>query len=257
MKFDLVIDPPYLNAPGTLGFTPNGHGPVVLSQLGAFVTNPISREPRTPANGKRFVAYPGGFLLHTGHPNPGLRTALRRYAPQWERSPVPVLVHLLIQRLEEATMMVQRSEGQPGVAGLELGLPPDIRPGEVVALARELSGELPVVLRLPLERAAELSEALAAAKVTGRLAAVSLGAPRGVLPLPGSPLPGELRSGRLYGPAVFPLALAALQAVRKTGLPVIAGGGVYRKEQAQAMLAAGALAVQLDAVLWRDSETGR
>jgi dihydroorotate dehydrogenase len=32
---------------------------------------------------------------------------------------------------------------------------------------------------------------------------------------------------------------------------VIGGGGVYRPEQAQAMLAAGALAVQVDAALWR------
>jgi len=35
------------------------------------------------------------------------------------------------------------------------------------------------------------------------------------------------------------------------GLPVIAGGGVYTPEQAQALLDAGALAVQLDSVLWR------
>jgi dihydroorotate dehydrogenase len=61
----------------------------------------------------------------------------------------------------------------------------------------------------------------------------------------------ELVHGRLYGPAVFPLALAALLAVRRAGLPVIAGGGIYRPEQVEALLAAGASAVQVDAVLWR------
>src|SRR5512133_3512914 len=203
MKFDLVIDPPYLNAPGTLGFAPDSHGPVDLGRLGAFVANPISREPRSAAHGTRYMPYPGGFLLHTGLPNPGLRTALRRYASQWQRSPIPVLVHLLVQRLEEAVLMVQRCEGQPGIAGIELGLPPDIRPNEVVSLARSLSGELPVVLRLPLERAPELAEALSAAKVADRVAAVSLAAPRGILPLPEC----GLRTGRLYGPAVFPQAL--------------------------------------------------
>ncbi len=247
MKYDLVIEPPYLNAPGALGFAPDPRGPIDLERLGAFVTNPISREPRAAAHGTRFLAYPGGFLLHTGHPNPGLRTALRRYAPQWQRSPCPVLVHLLIQRAEEASLMAQRVEGLPGVAGLELGLPPDIHPADVAALGRELSGELPVILRLPLERAVELAEAAAAARRSQRVAAISLAAPRGLLPLPG----GELRSGRLYGPGIFPHILAALHSLRKTGLPVIAGGGVYRPEQAQALLAAGALAVELDAVLWR------
>lgn len=247
MKYDLVIEPPYLNAPGVLGFAPDPRGPIDLDRLGAFVTNPISREPRTAAHGARFLAYPGGFLLHTGHPNPGLRTAVRRYGPQWQRSPRPVLVHLLIQRVEEAVMMARRVEGQPGVAGLELGLPPDIRPNEIVALGRELSGELPIMLRLPLERAVELANALAAAKLAKRVAAFSLAAPRGLLPLPG----GELRSGRLYGPGVFPHVLATLHSLHKLGLPVIAGGGVYRPEQAQALLEAGALAVELDAVLWR------
>jgi dihydroorotate dehydrogenase len=35
------------------------------------------------------------------------------------------------------------------------------------------------------------------------------------------------------------------------GVPVIGGGGVYKQEQVEAMKEAGALAVQLDAVLWR------
>jgi dihydroorotate dehydrogenase (NAD+) catalytic subunit len=54
----------------------------------------------------------------------------------------------------------------------------------------------------------------------------------------------------LYGPAILPLALAAVRTLRRQPLPVIAGGGVYRKEDGEALLAAGALAVQLDSVLW-------
>ena len=66
-------------------------------------------------------------------------------------------------------------------------------------------------------------------------------------------LPGRearLVSGRLYGPAILPLALNAVRSLKKLGLPVIAGGGVFRKKDGEAMLSAGALAVQLDAVLW-------
>jgi dihydroorotate dehydrogenase len=36
----------------------------------------------------------------------------------------------------------------------------------------------------------------------------------------------------------------------KADLPIIGAGGVWTKENAEAMLAAGALAVQVDAVLW-------
>lgn len=306
MKRDLLIDPPYLNASGTLGFTPDPHDPL-LEDLGAFVTNPVSRAPRTPAHGPRCLAYPGGFLLHTGHPNPGLRKVLQRSVPAWRRHSKPVLVHLLVEHAAQAVGMVRRLEAIPGVAGVELGLPPDIRPAEAVGIVQRLTGELPVIIQLPLEGAGELARAVVDALARPRpdspdwgdpifgdlededgdmfvdgddledsddepaagfspaagnysvaagnysvaagnysVAAFSLAPPRGALAVSGG-----LRHGRLYGPAVFPLALAALHALRPFGLPVIAGGGVYHRWQAEAMLSAGALAVQLDAVLWR------
>src|SRR4030043_761294 len=94
-KHDLAIDPPLMNAAGSLGFSPDLYSPMDWSRMGAFVTNPISLMPRTPARGKRFIAYPGGFLLHTGFPNPGLSHVLRRYAAQWSRSTIQGMVHPL------------------------------------------------------------------------------------------------------------------------------------------------------------------
>jgi dihydroorotate dehydrogenase (NAD+) catalytic subunit len=248
MKLDLTFDPPWVNAAGSLGFAPDRHGPIDLARLGAFITHPISLEKRTPAHGDRHLSYPGGFLLHTGYPNPGLRTVIRRYGEGWGRSPVPVIVHLLCQRAEELTQAVQRLEGIPGVAGIELGLPPEIEAGQAVRLVQAATGELPVIVRLPLERTVDLAGALTKndAQAEG-LAALSLGPPRGLLPTPG----GGWMRGRLYGQAVFPLALRAVKALSAFGVPVIGGGGVYRIEQAEAMLRAGAVAVQVDAVLWR------
>jgi dihydroorotate dehydrogenase len=37
-------------------------------------------------------------------------------------------------------------------------------------------------------------------------------------------------------------------------VPVIGAGGVYSQAQVESMLAAGALAVQVDAILWRGGE---
>jgi dihydroorotate dehydrogenase (NAD+) catalytic subunit len=110
-------------------------------------------------------------------------------------------------------------------------------------MVRSAAGELPVLARLPLERILELAETA----ISAGAAAISLCPPRGVLP----DSDGKLLRGRLYGPALFPLALAAVQALARSGLPVIGACGVYQPEDIEAMLAAGALAVQLDSVLWR------
>jgi dihydroorotate dehydrogenase (NAD+) catalytic subunit len=242
-KCDLAFDPPLMNAAGSLGFFPNTHSPMDWSNLGAFITNPISLTPRTPAHGRRYIAYPGGFLLHTGYPNPGMSLILRRYARHWSRSPVPVIVHLLARGAEEVAKMARRLETVEGVSGLEVGVVSDASVEMVVALTQAACGELPVILQLPMERSVELAfRAIQAGAV-----AVSLAPPRGVFPVQG----GEFVQGRLYGPAILPIALRTVQELTRLGIPTIGAGGIYNQEQKNAMLAAGALAVQLDGVLWR------
>jgi dihydroorotate dehydrogenase len=248
LKHDLAFEPPIMNAAGTLGFAPDLHNSVEWSRLGAFVTNPISFSGRTPAHGRRFVSYPGGFLLHTGFPNPGLLFALRHYARHWQHSPVPVIVHLLARNVDELTGMVHRLENVEGVSGLELGVTSDASVELVTAFAQAAGGELPVIMQLPMERALEL----AAKAIQAGAAAVSLAPPRGVLPL----LEGEIIRGRLYGPAILPMALRVVSELKEQGIPTIGAGGIYTQRQLKSMLAVGAMAVQLDGVLWRDMGYG-
>jgi dihydroorotate dehydrogenase (NAD+) catalytic subunit len=242
-KYDLSLKPPLMNAAGSLGFTPDPHGPADLERFGAFVTNPISLSPRLPAQERRCLSYPGGFLLHTGFPNPGIRAVLRRCAKRWEHSPVPIIVHILAQRGEEVFEIARRLEKIENIAALELGIPPEASPALAAELVSAALSERPVIARLPMEHAVEL----ASVAIDSGAAAISLGAPRGALPT----APGKLMKGRLYGPAVFPLALETMQRLLRLGSPIIGGGGVYAPPQAEAMLQAGAVAVQLDAVLWR------
>src|SRR4030067_1030311 len=131
-----------MNAAGSLGFAPDLHSPVDWSCLGAFVTNPVSLTPRTPAHGRRFIAYPGGFLLHTGYPNPGINQVLRRYAGQWSRSPIPVIVHLLCRNADAVAKMTRRLEPVEGVMGLEVGVISEASAEMVVAFTRAASGQL-------------------------------------------------------------------------------------------------------------------
>jgi dihydroorotate dehydrogenase (NAD+) catalytic subunit len=237
-----------MNAAGSLGFAPDLHGRVDLKGLGAFITNPVSQLPRSPAQERRCVPFSGGFLLHTGWPNPGLKNVIRRCAARWARSPIPVWVHLIALQPDEVFEMIGRLERVEGVMGVEVGLPPEIDVERAVDFARAAVGELPVLLRLPFERAAELADSLGAVSAESGLSAVSLAPPRGALYAPA----GNRLHGRLYGPGLFPLALAAVESIVKTGIPAVGAGGVYRRSDIQALLSAGAIAVQLDTVLWRN-----
>ncbi len=237
-KNDLFFDKPLMNAAGTLGFSPDPKNPVDLSQFGAFVTNPISHWPRTPARGTRLISFPGGFLLHSGLPNPGLTAVLKKHSNRWARSPVPVIVHLLALEPSSLAQMIERLEGVEGVMGIEVGLPPEIDRDAAYNFTQAALGELPAILRLPFEQADELTHIVTESGAS----AVSLAAPRGKL---------DGMSGRMYGPAVFPLALRAVEKLAGIRIPIIGAGGVYQPQDVETMLTAGALGVQVDAVLWR------
>lgn len=240
MKFDLSFNPPVMNAAGGLGFAPGARPPV---DLGAFVTNPVSLGRRDPAQTRAAITFPGGFILHSGYPNPGLKAVIHRHARRWKRASIPVIVHLLAQFENDIAAMVRMLENVEGVSAFEIGLPPEADSELASRLVQAGAGELPVVARLPLERAPELG----AIAIKAGAAAVSLGPPRGALLDPD----GRLLRGRIYGPALFPLALTSVLLLAENGVPVIGACGVYRPADVEAMLAAGALAVQLDTVLWR------
>jgi dihydroorotate dehydrogenase (NAD+) catalytic subunit len=231
-----------MNAAGSLGFAPDVRSDISPESFGAFVTNPISVRARRAASGPRLFKFPGGVLLHSGHPNPGLSSVIKNYASAWARSPLPIIVHLLSAKAEDLQKALPRIEELENVSAIELGIV-DAKQADVKELAGAASGELPLIIQLGWPHAAELAEAA----MDGGAVAISLGPPRGTLP--GSD--GKLVSGRLYGPAQFPQALAMVLELSKRGIPIIASGGVETQAQGEAMLAAGALAVQIDIALWK------
>jgi dihydroorotate dehydrogenase (NAD+) catalytic subunit len=247
-KRDFILDPILTNVTGMLGFSDESIPTIDLSRLGAFVTNPISLNPRTPARPPRVIPFHGGFLLHTGHPNPGLSAILRKHQDRWKKLPCPVIVHLLGQDPYELSGMIESLEDVEAVAAIEIGLETaDADTASQLTLAA-LQSELPVVIQVPLD----CSENVVMAIADSGANAIALGPPRGSLPGPRA----EIVSGRLFGPALFP---TALQAVFKWSTlldnPVIASGGIYDSSQMKTMLAAGASAVQLDGILWTEPES--
>lgn len=243
-KFDLVIDPPVMNAAGFLGFKPDPRAGFDLSRFGAFVTNPVSIKRRSPAGGRRIYQYPGGILIHTGLPNPGINTVLKRYSPAWERSPIPIIFHFLVEFIGDIKSIFSQLETYPGIGGIELGLPEAV---DCSMLDEIFSNafELPVIIRIPPNRIPILLDNYKT-KIQNECFAICISPTRGAVPT----TDGSIIQGRLYGPAQFPITLATSQYLVNSGIKVIASGGIYTQAQADILLEVGALAVQLDATLW-------
>ena len=136
--------------------------------------------------------------------------------------------------------MVRMLEMHENVMAAELGFAP-LLADDILLLTLEMClGELPMIFSLQVEQVLSLGPRL----VQEGAQAISISAPRGAL------MTDHLVTGRLYGPSLFPRALETVYSAAKVGLPIIGAGGVWTKESADAMLAAGALAAQVDAVLW-------
>ena len=242
MKRDIYFSKPLMNAAGSLGFAPDLRvlGELGGLELGAFVTNPFSLRPRLPAAKPDMIEYPGGFLLHTGLPNPGLNSGLKKYSAKWSRSELPVIVHLMADRPEETQHMVRMLETQENVMAVELGFAP-LLANDIILMTLEMClGELPLIFSLPVEQVLTLGPRL----IQGGAQAISIATPRGAL------MTDHLITGRLYSPSLFPQTLETVFSAARIGLPIIGAGGVWSKENANAMLSVGALAVQVDAALW-------
>jgi len=246
-KQDLTFSSPYMNAPGTLGFAPDYRAPIPWDSFGAFMTNPLSLRPRLPTAKPALIEYPGGFLLHTGLPNPGLKSAVKMYARRWADSRLPIIAHLMADRPEETSRMIELLEELENIAAVELGFAP-LLADDIILLTIEMSlGELPLIVSLPFEQVLSLGPRV----MQEGAAAISLAAPRGMLTADD----GQLTTGRLSGPALFPQALISVRDAVGANLPIIGGGGIGSKESADAMLSVGALAVQIDASLWKGDVT--
>ncbi len=241
-KHSLVFARPFVNTPGTLGFAPDPHSMPYLEHLGAFITHPISRAPRTPAKNRCCLPFPGGFLLHTGLPNPGINRAIAQYKKTWAGAPLPVIAHLMVEDPGSLAEMIRKLEGLENLMALELGLPLDCDASRLSRIMAATAGELPAIPCLSPAQIPVLLQPL----LDLQPAAVHLTGPRGTLPNAA----GNWVTGRLYGPAIFPLMFQSVKILIDAGLPVIAEGGIQEDWQAEALTKAGCLAVALGAVLW-------
>ncbi|MBN1564546.1 MAG: nitronate monooxygenase [Anaerolineae bacterium] len=247
-KNTLVIENPVMPAAGTFGFDSTAYNDLIdLTKLGAIVTNPITWKPRRIAHGINVIPLPSGVMIHTGVPNPGMQKVLHDYAKSWAGSLAPVIVHVLATTPDDVARCAGSLEGREGVVGIELGLHDQVTLDDINAFltAVEQNTMLPVLVRVPLYNAVETAQA---AEDFGAGAVVVANPPRGTTR---DPETGQLVGGRIYGPWLKVQTLRAVgQVARAVKIPVIGSGGIHTPNDARDFLEAGAVAVQVDTVVW-------
>lgn len=247
-KATLTVQYPVMPAAGTFGFDGTPYDRLIdCTKLGAIITNPVTWKSRRVARGMRVVPLPSGVLVHTGLPNPGISRVIKQYRARWQRSPVPMIVHVVATAAADVARCAQALDGVEGVAGIEIGIhdqADDHELGDMIRAVRD-NTFLPFLVRLPLYTAPDLA---LVAQDEGAGGLVIAAPPRGTARDPES---GQLVGGRIYGPMQAAQALRAVgQVARLVSIPVIGCGGIHNPDDARNFIDAGAVAVQVDTVTW-------
>jgi dihydroorotate dehydrogenase (NAD+) catalytic subunit len=234
----------------------------------AFVSKTITPEPRAGNPPRRIWETPSGMLNSIGLPNKGLEGFLATDLPRLAELPVPLIVSAMATGREEFARMIAALEEREEVAGIELNVScPNVHSGLIV-------GENPAETLALLDVLRPLTTKPLLVKLTPNVAdpaAVAIAAEEGgadgvslINTVKGSaldPRTGEpalaAGHGGLSGPAVRPVAVAKLRAVRAAvGLPIVGMGGIARGADAQEFLQAGATAVAVGTENFSDPRAG-
>jgi len=248
-KEPIVLKTPVMPAAGTFGYGDAFPKLFDMDKLGAVVTRPVGWHKFDPASGTRLVQRPGGVILHTGLPNPGLTKVIRDQQPLWEMLESPVILHLIGTGESDVEKACQQISLTTCIRGVELGLKDDISWQDAAVLVRAATKHLekPLLVRLPFPAHEDVARA---AVDNGADALVAFAPPRGT---DRNPISGKVVPGRVYGPLLKPMVMHAVGNLtrRFPNVQVIAAGGIHSVEDARDyILHAGAAAVQLDAAIW-------
>ena len=197
------------------------------------------------------------MLNSIGLQNPGIDWVREHYAPRFAAWSVPVIINIAGENADDYVHCVRRLEGVEGVAGVELNIScPNIAHGmdfgrDASAAARLVSAVRAVTARsVMVKLSPNVTDIAAIARAVEDAGADSIAA---VNTYVGMKIHRASRrpvlpqgSGGLSGPAIHPLALAAVADVRAAvHIPVVGVGGITDADLALDFLIAGADAVQV------------
>ena len=268
----IELEHPVINASGTYDAIAARRvfGDALLEDFpfAAFVSKTITPEPRTGNEPRRIWETPAGMINSIGLPNKGLEGFLAEDLPQLAELPVPLIVSVMATNRELFSRLVSEVGGRDEVAAIELNVScPNVHSGLIVGedpdetealleVLRPLT-EKPLIVKLTPNMANPERVAIAAGE--GGADAVSL-----INTLKASAIDPVRKEpalaaghGGLSGPAVRPIALQQLRAVRSAvELPLIGMGGISTGVDAAEFLDAGAALVAVGTESFRDPRAG-
>jgi dihydroorotate dehydrogenase (NAD+) catalytic subunit len=246
-----------LNASGCLDALT---APDVARAFDAFVTKTVTPLPRGGNAPVRIAETEHGMLNSIGLANPGINAFLTEALPRLREIGVPIWVSVGGFSATDYAHCCALLDSHDEVRTLELNLScPNVEEApetaaEIVLACREATGK---VLYAKLSPAAwDVAETARAVEAAGADGLSLVNTMRG-LALDERTLRPRLGTalGGYSGPALRPIALAAVFACRRaTALPIVGMGGVVSGGDALALLAAGASAVALGTVLFSDPD---
>jgi dihydroorotate dehydrogenase (NAD+) catalytic subunit len=252
-------------ASGTAGFGFELAELIDLDRVGALFTKGTTRLARAGNAPPRVAETAGGMLNSIGLQNPGVEHVAREYAPRFAQWRCAVIANVAGATVDEYVDCVRILDRAPGIAGYELNIScPNIAHGldlgrdpkeaaRVTAAVREVTRRCLVVKLSP--NVTDIGAVAAAVESAGADAVSAVNTYVGMKihrHLRRPVLPGA-GTGGLSGPAVKPLALAAVAAVRQVvRIPVIGVGGISDAGDAVDFFVAGADAIQVGTATFID-----
>ncbi|MDH6131182.1 dihydroorotate dehydrogenase subfamily 1 [Kitasatospora sp. MAA4] len=268
-----VLPNPLSTAAGCAGYGRELARFVPLDALGTVTTKTIMPYPRSGRATPRLAETPSGMLNSIGMPGSGIDAFVRQELPWLAERGARVLVSIAGERLEEFAALVERLNGQPGVAGIELNIscPNTADRGlffasnpatsyDVVRAVRKVTDpELPVYAKLSPD-VTSITEIAAACVQAGADGLSMINTALGMVVDLETMRPALADgTGGLSGPALRPIALrcvyqvhAAMLAERIPPVPILGMGGIRSGRDALEFTLAGASGVAVGTALFND-----
>jgi len=254
----LTLHSPVGVASGTFGYGKEYEGLVDYLRIGAVYTKAVTPEPRVGNPAPRLVETPAGLLNSIGLANVGVEAFIAHKMPFLRKIPSAVIVNVAGATDADYERVVDALEGVEGVDGFEINVScPNVKHGGlalgtdpklVAGITRSLRArtDKPLILKLS-PNVTDIAQMAEAAEAEGADAVSCINTLVGmVIDLKTKRPSLPFGTGGLSGPAILPVAIAAVYKVsRRVKIPVIGIGGITKWEDAVQHFLAGASAIQV------------
>jgi dihydroorotate dehydrogenase (NAD+) catalytic subunit len=261
---------PLLPASGTYGYGKEYLPFFTPDLFGAVVTKGVSVMPWTGNPPPRILETPSGMLNAIGLQNPGVESFIREALPFLKEYQTPVIVNIVGKTIGEYVAVAERLSEFSEIAGFELNIScPNVKEGGIAfgtdpGVAHEITKAVRRATRRPL--IVKLSPNVTdIALIAEKVADAGADALSMINTLLGMAIDLKRRRpflgncvGGLSGPAIKPVALRMVwQVAKRVSVPIIGMGGIATAADALEFFMAGAAAVAIGTVMFRDPAAPR